>query len=106
MTHTFKNAALAASFAIAGLAALPQAASAQPYGQAYSVQGEAAAHPAIVREIREMEAIEVQLKSGPDNFGGYKLQALNQVHAAIHSLRRALFYRLHMDDAAIDRAIF
>jgi hypothetical protein len=109
MTHSFKtaarNATLAASFAIAagfGLAALPQAASAQ----AYTVRGEAAAHPGIVRAIREMEAIESQLSTAHEDFGGNKVQAMNQIHAAIHSLRRALFYRLNMDDAAIDRAIF
>jgi len=110
MTKTFKtaalrNATLAASFAIAGgfgLAALPQAASAQPY----TVQGEVAAHPRIVKAIHEMEAIEAQLNAAPDDFGGNRVQAMAQVHAAIHSLRRALFYRLHMDDASIDRAVF
>jgi hypothetical protein len=46
------------------------------------------------------------LQAAPDNFGGLKEQAMSETRAAIHSLRRALFYRLNLDDAAIDSAQF
>ena len=105
MTNTLKTAALTAAFAITGamgLAALPQAAMAQPY----TVQGEAAAHPRLVQAIRRMEEAYQLLQAAPDDFGGNKAQAMADTRAAIHSLRRALFYRLHLDDAAIDREMW
>ena len=47
--------------------------------------------------LREMEA-------APDDFGGNKAVAIADAHRAIHSLKKALYFRLKMDDAAIDRA--
>jgi hypothetical protein len=104
MTKTFKTAAMAAAFTMVGalgLAALPQAAMAQ-----ITPQQEAAAHPRIVEAIRHMEAAYAILEQAPDDFGGNKAQAMAQTRSAIHSLRRALFYRLHWDDNAIDRYVF
>ena len=101
MTRNLNPAAMTAAIALVGamgLAALPQTAAAQPY----SVQGEVRAHPNIVSAIRKMESAYADLQAAPDNFGGNKAQAMNQVKAAIHSLRRALFYRLNMDDTQID----
>jgi hypothetical protein len=100
-----KTAAMAAAFTVVGamgLAALPQTASAQPY----TVQGEMAGHPRIVEAIRHMESAYALLRAAPDDFGGNKAQAMSDTRAAIHSLRRALFYRLHWDDATIDRYVF
>jgi hypothetical protein len=105
MSNKFKTAALTAAIAITGamgLAALPQAAMAQPF----TAQGEAALHPRLVQAIRRMEEAYNLLQAAPDDFGGNKAQAMADTRAAIHSLRRALFYRLHMDDAAIDRFTF
>jgi prophage DNA circulation protein len=105
MTKTFKAAAMAAAFTMVvamGMAALPQAASAQPY----TVQSEMASHPRIVEAIRHMEAAYQLLQQAPYNFGGNKAQAMADTRRAIHSLRRALFYRLNWDDAAIDRYVF
>ena len=89
--------------AVIGSLAAPQIASAQPL---VTVQSEAAAHPRIVRAIREMEATYRDLQAAPDDFGGNKAQAMSDLRSAIHSLRRALFFRLHMDDAALDAAQF
>jgi hypothetical protein len=44
-----------------------------------------------------------EMEAAPDDFGGNKAQAIHDCRVAIHSLRRALYFRLHMDDAAIDR---
>ena len=100
-----RTAVMAAAFTMVGamgLAALPQTASAQPF----TIQSEVAGHPRIVEAIRHMEAAYALLQAAPDDFGGNKVQAMADMRAAIHSLRRALFYRLNMDDAAIDRYAF
>jgi hypothetical protein len=105
MTMTFKTAAITAAFTLVGamgLAALPQAALAQPL----TIQSEAAAHPRVVDAIKRMEEAYNLLQAAPDDFGGNKAQAMADTRRAIHSLRRALFYRLHLADAAIDAAVF
>jgi hypothetical protein len=101
-----KFVAITAAFGMAsalGVAALPQAAAAQPQ---LSLQAEAAAHPNIVKAIHDMESAYRALQAAPDDFGGNKARALADTRTAIHSLRRALFFRMHMDDDAIDRAQF
>lgn len=106
MTKHPKFAALAVALSMMGgasIAALPQAAAAQPM---ITVQSEAAAHPRIVKAIRDMENAYRALQAAPDDFGGDKAQAMADLRTAIHSARRALFFRLHMDDAAIDAARF
>lgn len=85
---------------VAGLAAAPMAAFAQPQ---LSIQSEQMAHPNFVRAIHEAEDAYRLLQSAPNNFGGNKAQAMDDLHHAIHSMKRALYYRLNMDDAAIDR---
>lgn len=84
-----------------GLCAQPMLASADP---ALSVQSERAAHPRIVAAIREMQTALRELEAAPDDFGGNKAAAIADTRKAIHSLKRALYFRLKMDDAAIDRA--
>jgi hypothetical protein len=42
------------------------------------------------------------LEAAPDDFGGNKAAAIRDTRAAIHSLKKALYFRLHMDDAALD----
>jgi hypothetical protein len=43
------------------------------------------------------------LQAAPDDFGGNKGNAIRDTQAAIHSLKKALYYRLKMDDAAIEK---
>jgi hypothetical protein len=45
-----------------------------------------------------------ELDEAPHDFGGNKGVAMADTKKAIHSLKKALYYRLKMDDAAIDRA--
>lgn len=86
---------------VMGLCAQPMLASADP---ALSVQSERAAHPRLVAAIREMKTALRELEAAPDDFGGNKAAAIADTRRAIHSLKRALYFRLKMDDAAIDRA--
>ena len=82
-----------------GLCAQPMLVSAAP-----SVQSERAAHPRIVAAIREMKEALRELEAAPDDFGGNKAAAIADTRKAIHSLKKALYFRLKMDDEAIDRA--
>ena len=91
------------SLAVLGGAAAPQMAAAQPV---LTVQSEVAAHPRIVLAIHQMEASYRELQAAPDDFGGNKAQAMSDLQNAIHSLRKALFYRLRLDDRAVDAAQF
>ena len=43
------------------------------------------------------------MEAAPDDFGGNKAAAIRDTRAAIHSLKKALYFRLHMDDEALDR---
>jgi hypothetical protein len=89
-----------AAFLLAGAALMgsPQMAMAQ-----LSIQSEEAAHPNLVKAIHEMQSALKALERAPDEFGGHKAQAMNDLRAAIHSTKKALYYRLNMDDNAIDR---
>jgi hypothetical protein len=82
------------------LGVLPTLASAQPK---LTIQSEEAAHPRMVAAIHHMQEGLREMEAAPDDFGGNKAQAIRDCKVAIHSLRRALYFRLHMDDAAIDR---
>ena len=68
-----------------------------------SVRAERQAHPRLVRAIEEMKATLRDLERAPDDFGGNKAAAMEDLRRGIHSLKRALYFRLRMDDAAIDR---
>jgi hypothetical protein len=94
---------LAAAGALIGIAlgAQPMVASAAPE---LTVQSERAAHPRIIEAIQHMEAALKLLEAAPEDFGGNKAKAIADTRVAIHSLRKALYYRLKMDDAAIDKA--
>jgi hypothetical protein len=84
-----------------GLCAQPMLASAEP---GVSIQSERAAHPRLVAAIREMKEALRELEAAPDDFGGNKAAAIADTRKAIHSLKRALYFRLKMDDEAIERA--
>lgn len=102
MTSTTRRfASIGGSIAAAlALGALPMLASAAP---PYSVQSEEAAHPRIVAAIHHMQEALREMQAAPDDFGGHKAIAIHDTQVAIHSLRKALYFRLRMDDAAIDR---
>ena len=84
-----------------GLCAQPLLASAAP---GLSIQSERAAHPRIVEAIHNMKEALREMEAAPDDFGGNKAAAIADTRRAIHSLKRALYFRLKMDDEAIDRA--
>ena len=69
-----------------------------------TIQSEQQAHPRVVDAIRKTEEALKELHAAPTDFGGNKAAAENDLKTAIHSMKKALYYRLHMDDAAIDRA--
>ena len=68
-----------------------------------TIQSEEALHPRLVEAIHHMKEALHEMEAAPDDFGGNKARAISDCRVAIHSLRRALYFRLHMDDAAIDR---
>jgi hypothetical protein len=84
-----------------GLCAQPMLAAAAPQ---LSIESERAAHPRLVEAIRLLQDGLKELEAAPDDFGGNKAAAITDTRRAIHSLKRALYYRLKMDDAAIDNA--
>ncbi len=83
------------------LVAQPMIASAAPE---MTIQSERATHPRIVKAIEQMQAALKELQEAPHDFGGNKAAAMADTQKAIHSLKKALYYRLKMDDAAIDKA--
>lgn len=93
-----KNSIAAVLLAAAILVGVPELAVAQ-----LSIQSEEAAHPNLVKAIHEMQAALRALERAQDTFGGNKAQAIADLRVAIHSTRKALYYRLNMDDGAIDR---
>ena len=82
------------------MSVLPVVASAQPQ---VTVKSEEAAHPKIVDAIHRLQEGIHELEAAGDDFGGNKARAISDAKAAIHSLKKCLYYRLKMDDAAIDR---
>ena len=85
---------------VVALGALPMLTTAAPQP---TIQTEEAAHPRIVEAIHHMREALHEMENAPDEFGGNKARAIQDCKVAIHSLRRALYYRLHLDDAAIDK---
>ena len=92
---------LLASTLAAAATVAPASAQAEP-----NPRQEWQSHPNLVRAVRSCEAALADLQRAPDDFGGNKGQAMADLRASIHSLRKAIFYRTHMDDQAIDRANF
>lgn len=82
------------------IGAHPMAAVAAPQP---TIQSEEDAHPKIVLAIREMKNALYELSTTKDDFGGNKAAAIRDIRNAIHSMQKALYFRLNMDDAAIDR---
>jgi hypothetical protein len=58
---------------------------------------EEAAHPNIAKAMHDIEKSMQALHNAPDDFGGHKGQAENDLRAAYISLRKALYFRLYQD---------
>jgi hypothetical protein len=69
-----------------------------------TIQSEEAAHPQIVEAIHRLREARGHLNAAGHDFGGNKAKAVDDTTKAIHSLKKALYYRLKLDDAAIDAA--
>ena len=97
LLNTMISTAVLSSLA---LGAVPLVASAAPE---LTIQSERAAHPRLDKAVHDMQDALKELQAAPDDFGGNKGSAITDTQAAIHSLKKALYYRLKMDDAAIDK---
>jgi hypothetical protein len=84
-----------------GIAALPMVASAAPD---VTMAQERAAHPRLVEAIHNLRDVIKELEAAPDDFGGNKAAAIAAARRTIHSIKKALYWRLKMDDAALERA--
>ena len=54
-------------------------------------------HPNIAKAMHDIEKSMQALRDAPDDFGGHKGQAQNDLKAAYISLRKALYFRLYQD---------
>lgn len=99
-THIVSTTAAAAMLAL-GLLGFSAAAVAEPQ---LTMRSEEMAHPRLVKAIHELREAQRELRESPHDFGGNKGAALRDTEQAIHSLKKALYYRVKMDDAALDRA--
>jgi ABC-type microcin C transport system duplicated ATPase subunit YejF len=59
---------------------------------------EAARHPRVENAIKELESAIDYLEKAPDDFGGFKTQAITDSRKAVVSLKRALNYRAKEDN--------
>lgn len=62
------------------------------------MQAEERRHPNIAKALHDLEDGEKHLREAPDDFGGHKGQAQADMHQAIVSLRKALYFRLWKDN--------
>jgi hypothetical protein len=58
------------------------------------MRAEEANHPNIAAAMHSLESALADLNRAPDNFGGYKGEAIADTKKAWVSLRKALYYRL------------
>jgi hypothetical protein len=99
-TRILSTGAISAFVAL-GVAGYSVTALAEPQ---LTMRSEEMAHPRLVKAIHEMREALRELREAPDDFGGNKAAAIRDTEKAIHSLKKALYFRLKMDDAALDRA--
>lgn len=72
--------------------------------QPLNYQTELQAHPNIAHALHDLQTAQVELEKSPDEFSGLKPNAIHDIRVAIHTLKKAMYYRLKLDDAAIDKA--
>ena len=61
------------------------------------MRAEEAKHPNIAAAMHDIEKSMRSLHEAPDDFGGHKGQAENDLKQAYISLRKALYFRLYQD---------
>ena len=61
------------------------------------MQAEERKHPNITSAMHDIEGAMKRLHEAPDDFGGHKGQAENDLKQAYISLRKALYFRLYQD---------
>ena len=59
------------------------------------MQAEERKHPNITKAMHDLEDGIKHLHEAPDDFGGHKGQAESDMHQALISLRKALYFRLY-----------
>lgn len=62
-----------------------------------AMKREEAAHPNITDATSSVHRALIDLQNSPDDFGGHKRQAINDLTHAYVSLRKCLYYRLFVD---------
>jgi len=65
--------------------------------EAQLMHAEEELHPNITRAMHDIERSIRSLDEAPDDFGGHKGQAINDLKQGLISLRKALYYRLYKD---------
>jgi hypothetical protein len=65
--------------------------------EAQLMRAEEANHPNITTAMHDIEKSRRALDAAPDDFGGHKGQAQQDLKQAYISLRKALYYRLYKD---------
>ena len=60
---------------------------------------EAVKHPRIENAIKELESAIDYMEKAPDDFGGFKAQAIIDSKRAVVSLKKALNYRAKVDNS-------
>jgi hypothetical protein len=63
-----------------------------------NLKTEASEHPKIASAIKELQGAIDYLEKAPNEFGGYKAQAIADSKKAVVSLRNALEYRAKADN--------
>ncbi|HUB62226.1 MAG TPA: hypothetical protein VL978_16030 [Puia sp.] len=61
------------------------------------MRAEESRHPNIAKAMHDLEDGIKHLHDAPDDFGGRKAQAEADMHQALVSLRKALYFRLYRD---------
>jgi hypothetical protein len=59
---------------------------------------EEANNPQVTKAIHDIEDAMNKLNQTPDNYGGNKGQAINDLKQAWASLRKALYYKIYQDE--------
>jgi hypothetical protein len=65
--------------------------------EAQLMRAEESKHPKITRAMHDIEMSLQSLNEAPDDFGGHKGQAINDLKQGLISLRKALYFRLYQD---------
>ena len=63
-----------------------------------NVKTEASRHPKISSAIKELESAIDYMEKAPDDFGGFKAQAITDSKKAVVSLKKAMEYRAKVDN--------